>query len=555
MKKITPSPLYFFLAAVFFACCTSSCQKKASVRALQSTPKIIQKSQLSDAWYPHDPEKLSQELDAYFKLAREQFPVAAEPSSIRALIVPHAGLAFSGLCAATAYQTLENRDSAHKNDGITKVVVLCPSHTIFLKGCAVPKFDAYETPFGQIEVDKQAVECLTTSSVFKGDARAHTAEHAIEIQLPFLQKTIKTFKIVPVIVGHTSDSDIDEIIKGLKKIIDKKTLVIISSDFLHHGQRYEYAIFDQHILDNIRSFDSQAMNAIFAQDYRTFENFSHQTQASICGQNPIKILLGAINTHVIDGVNARLSCYYTSAHMNFARQDNNKIDVHRLLADIPDKEVEDSVSYAGIVFTSQRYDTLKKEDLLTGYEKKELLALARRTIAAAFVPQEKQMPNHLLHPIMSFGLHLPTGVFVTLNTKGGDLRGCVGKIVSGEPLFQTVMQMAYASAFEDARFNQLTKQELLNCLIDISILTPPVKVDSYRDIKLGKHGIILSKHAATGGVISSAVFLPQVPPSYGWSLEETLEQLSLKAGLPHDGWRSDCKFEVFEGYEIKEQND
>jgi AMMECR1 domain-containing protein len=79
-----------------------------------------------------------------------------------------------------------------------------------------------------------------------------------------------------------------------------------------------------------------------------------------------------------------------------------------------------------------------------------------------------------------------------------------------------------------------------------------MKVEGYQDIKIGKHGIILNKLNAQKHIVASAVFLPQVPLSYGWSLETTLGHLSNKAGLAWTAWKSDCVFEVFEGYEIKE---
>jgi uncharacterized protein (TIGR00296 family) len=111
--------------------------------------------------------------------------------------------------------------------------------------------------------------------------------------------------------------------------------------------------------------------------------------------------------------------------------------------------------------------------------------------------------------------------------------------------------MAQAAAFHDTRFSPVTKNELDNLVIDISILTYPQQVNNYRDIKLGKHGIILNK-IVDDHVVASAVFLPQVPISYRWDLETTLGHLSEKAGLTWGAWREDCSFDVFEGYEIKE---
>lgn len=545
---------------------SSACNKSTTVKAANKLSPVVHSAHLSNSWYPQQPTLLSQELDYYFTCAREQFPVTVDASQIKALVVPHAGMYFSGLCAATSYQSLLVPKEVHedgdpnnkpviqyeKNTGIKRVVVLCPSHTVFLKGCALPRFDVYQTALGSIQIDRQACELLEVTPVFKGDPRVHEQEHAIEIQLPFLQKVLADFKLIPLVVGHVSDEDVDDIIHGLTKIIGQDTLVVVSTDFVHHGPGYEYDIFDRNIVQNIRYLDSLAVNAICAQDYRGFETFLRETGATICGQNPLKILLGLINKRVIDGVNARLTCYYTAAHMRKARLQDQRIDTRVLLCDVADSDARENVSYVGMIFTTQAYQELKKEDVLTGYEKKSLLALARRTIANAFVEKKARLSDNLLYPLVSFGMQQQVGAFVTLNTRQGELRGCIGNMVTEEPLFQTVMRMAVSAAFEDSRFASLTQDELNNVVIDISLLTPPVRVASYEDIKIGKHGIVLHKLGPKNTVVASAVFLPQVPSSYGWSLETTLGHLSNKAGLAWSSWKTDCAFEVFEGYEIKE---
>lgn len=543
-----------------------ACNRSTTVKAANKQPPVVHVAHLSGSWYSHQQALLSQELDYYFTCAREYFPVVTAYRDVRALVVPHAGMYFSGLCAATAYQTLMVPQEGHegsvdtgkqtiryeKNTGIKRVVVLCPSHTAFLKGCALPRFDVYQTSLGDIPIDRQACEMLAVTPVFRGDSRVHEQEHAIEIQLPFLQKTIADFKLVPLVVGHVTDEDINDVIYGLTKIVDKDTLVVISTDFIHHGPGYDYNVFDRNIIHNIRYLDSLAVNALSAQDYRGFENFLRETGATICGQNPLKVLLGLINKSIIEHVNARLTCYYTAAHMRKARLPDQRIAAHVLLDNLADQDAQENVSYIGMIFTTQSYQELKKEDILTGYEKKELLSLARRTIANAFVDKKDRLPDNLLYPLMSFGMQQQIGAFVTLNTKTGELRGCIGSMVAQEPLCQTVMRMAVAAAFQDSRFVPLMAKELDNVVIDISLLTPPVPVASYEDIKIGKHGIVLYKLGPKGTVVASAVFLPQVPSSYGWSKETTLGHLSTKAGLAWSAWKTDCAFEVFEGYELKE---
>lgn len=546
MKKIVG---YF----IFSICILCSCNKSNTAKAVARKNPMLHLAHLTADWYPQDKMAIDAELNAYFDVAKKFFPVVADADKIQALVVPHAGWYYSGLCAATAYQTLlktSAEGTVNKNTNITRVIVLSPSHTTFLKGCALPDYGRYQTGLGVIDVDAEAIEILRKCPTCNGDQRAHQQEHAIEIQLPFLQKTIEKFNLVPLIIGHVNDEDIADLLKYLGQIVDDHTLIVVSSDFVHHGESYEYVRFSDHILSGIRSIDSMAVNALVTQSYRDFEHMLDETGATICGQNALKILLGLINTNAIKGVNARLTCYYTSSQMGRART-GQSIVVNKLFQDVPDNEMRTSVSYVGMVFTKQSYASLEKKDVLTGYEKRALLALARASIDSKFSYNNPVLNERFLSPIASYGMYQPVGAFVTLNTKKGELRGCIGNIVSDDPLFKTVIHMAQAAAFNDTRFSPVIKNELDNLVIDISILTYPQHVNNYREIKLGKHGIILNK-IVDDHVVATAVFLPQVPTSYRWDLETTLGHLSEKAGLTWGAWREDCSFDVFEGYEIKE---
>ena len=113
--------------------------------------------------------------------------------------------------------------------------------------------------------------------------------------------------------------------------------------------------------------------------------------------------------------------------------------------------------------------------------------------------------------------------------------------------WKTVREQALNAAFHDPRFSPLRADELGEIDIEISVLTPPRPVGSWRDIVVGTHGMVLSKAGR------SAVFLPQVAPEQGWGIEETLTHLSLKAGLPSDAWRSGADYLVFEAQVIHEK--
>ena len=128
---------------------------------------------------------------------------------------------------------------------------------------------------------------------------------------------------------------------------------------------------------------------------------------------------------------------------------------------------------------------------------------------------------------------------VTLNIDGR-LRGCIGEILPMRPLVKAVAGRALDAAFRDPRFYPLREEEFGKITIEISVLTPPHHVNSWQEIEIGKHGILLQKGNA------GAVFLPQVAPEQGWGLEETLVHLSMKAGLDPDAWKNGAEFDVFE---------
>lgn len=504
---------------------------------------IIKKNHLNNSWYPQKKEKLIENINFYLNKAKKEFKVHVDPNKIKILIVPHAGYYYSGLCAATAYQTLLSNNG--KNKKIKNVIILAPSHTKFINGIALPNFDIYQTILGNIKINKEKLTKLKKNNSFKTDEEIFSKEHAIEIQLPFLQKTIVNFKIIPLIIGQIDKKNYTSISNTIKNIIDENTLVVISSDFIHYGKNYNYTPFKRNILDFIRFIDSAALEAIGKQSYKMFNEVLQNTGATICGQNAIKILLKLLEDKTFGQIEPRLTCYYTSAQISQARKNNN-INIQKLLSNIPDNKVKNSVSYAGLIFTRQKQNELKEEEQITGFEKKSLLQLSYRSIENEF--NKNKLPNYLLWPIKSLGLQNKNGAFVTLY-KNGNLKGCIGRITTNEELFKTIQEMAKAAAFQDTRFKPLQKDELNKIEIEISILTKPKKINNYKKIKLGKNGIILKKETKEGHYISS-VFLPEVATEQGWTIQKTLEQLSLKAGLNKNAWKNST-FEIFKSFKIK----
>lgn len=175
---------------------------------------------------------------------------------------------------------------------------------------------------------------------------------------------------------------------------------------------------------------------------------------------------------------------------------------------------------------------------LSSGDKATLLGLARRTIEYYLTHEEEPAAQTLGIPIGS-ALQCKRAAFVTL-TRSTRLRGCIGDILPSQALYRSVMSNAVNAAVNDRRFARVSLVELSGLHIEISALTVPEEMDSYRDIRLGVDGIILQKDKLR------AVFLPQVAPEQGWTLEETLSQLAQKAGLAPGQWRQDATFLTFQ---------
>lgn len=176
-------------------------------------------------------------------------------------------------------------------------------------------------------------------------------------------------------------------------------------------------------------------------------------------------------------------------------------------------------------------------------EKEELLKLARKTIENYLKDGSKDYPDGDNEKFRE-----KRGVFVTLHNHG-ELRGCIGYPLPIKPLIDAVVDNAVSAATEDYRFRSVSTDELKDIDIEISILTVPQKVGSYKDVKVGRDGIIITKGTMKG------LLLPQVPVEQGWNLEEYISYGCMKAGLSSDEWQrgSGVEIETFRGFVFGEK--
>ncbi|MFH1230355.1 MAG: AmmeMemoRadiSam system protein B [Planctomycetota bacterium] len=489
----------------------------------------VRESILAGSWYPSNPDVLKKEITKYLDSVKLPNPPLGRDSAsarginpdvdIAGLVVPHAGHQYSGQCAAYGYLLL-------KGKSFKRVIIMGPSHSVGFSGVSVTKATHYETPLGKIPVDRQACDkLLQNDQLFSYQAAADKKEHSVEIQLPFLQTVLSNYKIVPLVVGELDDYQATASV--IKEIVDDQTLVIASSDFTHYGDDFGYVPFTDDIKDNLKKLDGGAIEQIVNISPAGFYKYVKSTGTTICGYKPISLLLSIIDSKNIVDSKGILLNYYTSGDLA--------------------GDYSHCVSYASIAFMKQGATKIREEkvgDDLDESEQKTLLKLTRETLRMYLKegktpkPDDKEVTDRLREK---------RGIFVTLKNRG-ELRGCIGRIFEPEPLYQEVIEYTVHSA-NDSRFyyNPVTAKEEKEITIEISVLSPMRKVDSYKDIIVGKHGVYLVKGS------HNAVYLPQVAPEQGWTLEEMLNNLAEKARLPADGWRKGAEFFVFTAQVLSEK--
>ncbi|MDP8215750.1 MAG: AmmeMemoRadiSam system protein B [Candidatus Kaelpia imicola] len=462
-------------------------------------------------WYPEEPNELKDMV--YSFLDKVETTPCERPI---ALIEPHAGLAWSGQTAAYGYKELLSRE-------IKYVFILGPSHRLHTDKLILPQSDYFKTPLGKIEIDKKIKEELLETEIFQATDEAFYNENSIELQIPFLQVILSDFKIIPIVVGQLNIERVEKAAEILKNYVSGDSIFIISSDFTHYGYRYDYVPFNDNIKENIRRLDYGAIEKIENLDHNGFLKYIQKTQATICGRIPIAILLSMLPKDT----KARVIRYDTLGEMT--------------------GDFSTSISYVTIGFYNNNSDLNEgiPENRLTEEEKKSLLKLSRAVLESYI--REKKIPK-----IEDLGIKLTEnlkknrGAFVTLHKKG-QLRGCIGEILPRKHLYQVVIERTIDAAVNDFRFTQVTAGELDKIEIEISALTPPRKIDDYKDIVIGRDGILLKKGSR------GAVFLPQVAPEQGWDLDTTLSHLSYKAGLSPHAYKEGTSFEVFQAEVFSEE--
>jgi MEMO1 family protein len=455
--------------------------------------KVTRQAVVAGKFYPGSGEKLKSEIE---NLCREANPLSDPDEAPCALIVPHAGYVFSGKVAASAYNQLLS--------GVfpRRVFILASSHYHHFPGVSVFCSGNYETPLGPVEVDiETGRKLLNDNPLFSNHEEVHANEHSLEVQLPFLQyKLGSKLKIVPLILGFQKQEDSLKLAEALRPYFTSDNLFVISSDLSHYPGYNDAVQTDRATTESILTNSPGNLMKVLEKNRK---QKIPGLATSLCGWSSVLTLL-----YLTEGSNYS---YHWIDYQNSGDQplygDHNRV-----------------VGYSAVAV----YGNNAGEFSLSAEEKQSLVTIAEKAIRDYVLSGTR---NPMDKGGCSGKLNEKWGAFVSIYN-GEKLRGCIGRFENSGTLSETISDVA-ASAAADRRFLPVSKDELDDLTIEISVLSPLKRISSSREIEMGKHGIYLKKGWSSG------TFLPQVADKYGWTVEEFLGRCSRdKAGIGWDGWKS-----------------
>lgn len=463
----------------------------------------VREMAVAGLFYPANTYQLDKDLDGYLEHVPSDLSGRAH-----IMVVPHAGYKYSAQVAAHAYKRL----LPFKKD-ITKVFILGPSHRAWVKGIALSSSASFKTPLGLVKTNKKITDELRKNPLFAINDNAHKNEHALEVQMPFLQKTLDSFTIVPMLYGQAEPQDIANAL--LPYLKDDDTILIISADLSHY---LEY--------DEAKEEDAKTATQIAKSEPLD----EHQSCGAI-GINTAMILakelgfvpklLDMANSGDTSGEKAKVVGYGAWAY----------------------EEVEEEKELSGIELEEEHLKNFarhNKEALLTIVTNALKLAVEKHQI---YKPKRDEFSNVLFNRGASF---------VTLE-KNGRLRGCIGSLLPENAIAVDLANNAFAAAMNDSRFRPITQDELKEIDFSISLLT------NFEEIEFNSEQDLLSKiQPNIDGILvkdgeRQGLFLPAVWEKIPDS-QEFLTELKIKAGLSPTYWSDKIKVFRFRTVEIKDDN-
>lgn len=441
----------------------------------------VREEAVAGLFYPKQTALLQAQIDQFLAASED----SQQQNPPKVLVVPHAGLRYSGATAGRAYSLLNGWAGK-----IKRVVLIGPSHRVRFTGVALPSVAAVRTPLGEIPIAHSSVRPLVESGLVAIRDDAHAAEHSLEVQWPFLQRILGKFELIPLCIGNASPHHIMEIIAQLWGGED--TIIVVSTDLSHFHPQSEAV-----------ELDTRSIERIKANDW-------HLSGADACG---FQGLNGALR--LLSLLNLRLES------IDYSHSGERGGDLDRV------------VGYAAFAGSVDPGVSLDDHSKLTESDKEQLRGLALQTIYSC-VNGERLTVSIDSHPLslQRFGAS-----FVSVY-KQGALRGCIGSLRAHQPLSLDVVANAVKSVSQDPRFPKVTSDELPDISIEISVLSRPKLMacrdeqDLIRQLRPGIDGVILQAGSRR------STFLPLVWDSIS-DAKEFVMRLKQKGGFAANEWPDD----------------
>jgi hypothetical protein len=440
---------------------------------------------LAGSFYPADPIELQAQLDTFIPSSPSPLP---STQRVVGMIVPHAGYGYSGEVAALAYRLLQNQP-------ISTVFLIGPSHEKNFRGASIWTKDSWETPLGNIPVHTQLAKRIKKwAPLFKHSNTLHNTEHSLETQIPFIQKVLPHATIVPILISNPIFSK--RLANVIRPYLEERSdvVVIASSDLSHYHPDFK-----------ARAIDQRTLGALLQGIPSAFLRKIKQKNVELCGDAAVLTLL-ELKFFQKKGA-MRLLGYKHSGHVT---GDKDRV-----------------VGYASLV-----WEVPKEEEPLVPAlpeEARQLLQEGARNALSSYlstgIPPEVTPSPHA-------SLERNSGIFVTLETADGALRGCVGQVDPVSSLWEGVQSMAIQAGTQDSRFPPVTLNELPSLSFKISLLSDFDPVTDISNIILGTHGVLVKKDEKSG------IFLPEVAKNFVTRNDFLSTLCEEKAGLDPKDWKS-----------------
>lgn len=431
---------------------------------------------VAGSFYPADKSKLAAEVDGYLA----QGGTASGEGRLLALVAPHAGYIYSGHVAGHSYSRIKGKD-------IRTVILMGPAHHAVVNGAVIYSGGGLRTPLGVVPVNDSLARSLANDqSGVKMAADPFSREHSLEVQLPFLQRALKEFNVVPILVGRMTSGSYRHLADGIAAILkkDEHALLVISTDLSHYHNSEKAGKMDRKVLDAAERLATGELEKVLMGG-----------EGEMCGAGAVLYGLAAAR-----GAGATEGELYQYADSGDVSGDKSYV-----------------VGYGALGFYRRN---------LSEATRSRILSLAKETVASHVSGKPLPAWSGDDRRMKSDG-----AVFVTLKEKSGRLRGCIGSMQATVPLYRSVIENAVAAASKDPRFRPVTPDELAGLSVEVTVLSPMEPLGGIEEISIGRDGLYLDAG------IRSSVFLPQVPVEQGWNLQTYLAELTMKAGLPPDGWK------------------